>query len=75
MPLGYCLETYSYEDNIYLRGYDDETDELLEAMPKILENEAVLLYDLLSKIFVYDAQKRPSAREMLSHPWFHMDDL
>jgi serine/threonine protein kinase len=62
-------------DNIYLRGYDDETDELLEAMPKILENEAVLLYDLLSKIFVYDAQKRPSAREMLSHPWFHMDDL
>jgi hypothetical protein len=29
----------------------------------------------LSKIFVYNAQKRPSAREMLSHPWFHMDDL
>jgi serine/threonine protein kinase len=62
-------------DNIYLYGYNDETDELLEAMPKISENEAALLYDLLSKIFVYDAQKRPSAGEMLSHPWFHMDDL
>lgn len=62
-------------DNIYLYGYNDETDELLEVMPKISENEAALLYDLLSKIFVYDAQKRPMAREMLSHPWFHMDDL
>lgn len=62
-------------NNSYIDGYSDETDELLEALPKILENEAALLYDLLSKIFVYDAQKRPSAREMLSHPWFHMDDL
>ncbi|RDL42170.1 Uncharacterized protein BP5553_02149 [Venustampulla echinocandica] len=62
-------------DNTYLYGYDDETDALLEAMPKISENEAALLYDLLSKIFVYDPQKRLSAREMLSHPWFHMDGL
>jgi serine/threonine protein kinase len=60
-------------DNSYLYGYNDETDELLESMPKISENEAALLYDLLSKIFVYDAQKRPNAREILSHPWFHMD--
>ncbi|CZR62592.1 uncharacterized protein PAC_12489 [Phialocephala subalpina] len=60
-------------DNTYLHGYDDETDALLEAMPKISENEATLLYDLLSKIIVYDPQKRLSAREMLSHPWFHMD--
>jgi serine/threonine-protein kinase SRPK3 len=60
-------------DNTYLHGYNDETDALLEAMPKISENEAALLYDLLSKIFVYDPQKRVSAREMLSHPWFHMD--
>ncbi|KAE9379499.1 kinase-like protein [Stipitochalara longipes BDJ] len=62
-------------DNVYICGYGDETDELLEAMPKISKNEAALLYDLLSKIFVYDAQKRPSARDMLSHPWFHMDGL
>ncbi|KAG9228373.1 hypothetical protein BJ875DRAFT_500784 [Amylocarpus encephaloides] len=62
-------------DDTYLHGYDDETDALLEAMPKISENEAALLYDLLSKIFVYDPQKRLSAGEMLSHPWFHMDGL
>jgi len=62
-------------NNSYIEGYSDETDELLETLPKISEHEAALLYDLLSKIFVYDAQKRPSAREMLSHPWFHMDDL
>ncbi len=59
-------------DNVYLHGYDDGTGELLEAMPKISETEAALLYDLLSKIFVYDAQKRISAEEVLSHPWFHM---
>lgn len=62
-------------DNIYLYGYDNETDALLEAMPMISENEAALLYDLLSKVFVYDPEKRVSAREMLSHPWFHMDGL
>jgi serine/threonine-protein kinase SRPK3 len=61
-------------DNVYLHGYDDGTDELLEAMPKIPETEAALLCDLLSRIFVYDAQKRISADEMLNHPWFHMDD-
>jgi serine/threonine-protein kinase SRPK3 len=60
-------------DNTYLYGYDDETDALLEAMPKISEDEAALLYDLLSKVFVYDPQKRISAEEMLSHPWFHID--
>jgi serine/threonine protein kinase len=46
--------------------------ELLEALPKIAEHEAALLYDLLSKIFVYDPARRPTAREMLSHPWFHL---
>lgn len=55
-------------NNVYLHGYDDE------AMPKISETEAALLYDLLSKIFVYDPRKRVSAEEMLSHPWFHIDD-
>lgn len=59
-------------DNVYLSGYNDEWDELLEALPKILEHEAALLYDLLSKIFVYDPTRRPTANEMLSHPWFHL---
>ncbi|KAH6854697.1 kinase-like domain-containing protein [Chaetomium sp. MPI-CAGE-AT-0009] len=60
-------------DNVYLHGYDDGTDELLEAMPKIPETEAALLYDLLSKVFVYDPAERITAEEMLSHPWFHID--
>lgn len=60
-------------DNTYIFGYNDESLALLEAMPKIAEREAALLYDLLSKIFVYDPQKRPTASELLNHPWFQMD--
>ncbi|KAJ8131911.1 hypothetical protein O1611_g1711 [Lasiodiplodia mahajangana] len=60
-------------DNTYLFGYNDESDELLKAMPKIEESEATLLYDLLSKIFVYDPTQRLTAKEMLDHPWFHLD--
>ncbi|KAI0910675.1 kinase-like protein [Ustulina deusta] len=60
-------------DNVYLNGYNDMTEGLLEPMPKIAELEATLLYDLLSKIFVYDPKRRPTANEILNHPWFHMD--
>ncbi|WEW58184.1 hypothetical protein PRK78_003652 [Emydomyces testavorans] len=60
-------------DNLYLHGYDREWLTLSEGIPKIPEHEADLLYDLLSRIFVYDPERRPSAREVLSHPWFHMD--
>lgn len=59
-------------DNVYLHGYDDETDELLEALPKITKHEANLLYDLLSKIFVYDPLERITAVEILNHPWFRI---
>lgn len=63
MLLGYCLKlTATKIDNNYLHDYDDETDELLEAMPRISENEAALLHNLLSKISVYDPQKRLNAR-------------
>ena len=58
-------------DNVYIYGFDDESDAMLDAMPKIAEHEAALLYDLLSKIFVYDAKQRPTAKEILDHPWFH----
>ena len=60
--------------DVYLHGYDDESDNLLEALPKIPEEEAALLYDLLSKIFVYDPSERVSVKELVDHPWFHMDD-
>ncbi|KAK3371934.1 kinase-like domain-containing protein [Podospora didyma] len=60
-------------DNIYLGGYNIEWRSLLNAMPKIPEHEADLLFDLLSKIFVYDPETRLTAREVLSRPWFQMD--
>jgi serine/threonine protein kinase len=44
-------------------------------MPKISENKAALLYNLLSKIFIFNPQKRLSARKMLSHPWFYINGL
>jgi serine/threonine protein kinase len=61
-------------DNVFLHGYDDETDELLAAMPKISKHEAALLYNLLSKIFVYDPADRITAAEMLRHPWFSINN-
>ena len=60
-------------DDVYLSGYNDEWDTVLEVLPKIPEDEAALLYDLLSKIFVLDPNKRLTAEEMLWHPWFHLD--
>ncbi|KAF1841475.1 kinase domain-containing protein [Cucurbitaria berberidis CBS 394.84] len=60
-------------DNVYLSGYNNEWGRRLKALPKIPEHEAALLDDLLSKIFVYDPTKRPTATEMLNHPWFHLD--
>lgn len=60
-------------DNVYLTGYNNEEEGLLEPMPRIDDHEASLLYDLLSKIFVYDPKRRPMANEILNHPWFHMD--
>jgi len=61
--------------HVYLSRYNDEWDELLEALPKIPEAEAALFCDLLSKVFVYEPTRRPTAMEMLSHPWFHLDEL
>lgn len=61
-------------NGVYLSGYDDVVEAILEGLPKIPKREVDLLYDLLSKIFVYDSKARPSASEILAHPWFHMDE-
>ncbi|KAK0108045.1 hypothetical protein ONS95_002870 [Cadophora gregata] len=58
----------------YLHGYDNESDNLLAPLPKISDHEAALLYDLLSQIFVYEPIERVKEKELLDHPWFHMDD-
>lgn len=59
-------------DDAYLTGFDDTWPALRESLPKIPEQEAALLYDLLSTIFVYDPAKRPSAEQLLEHPYFHL---
>lgn len=56
-----------------LTGYNDQWQTLRRALPSISEDEAALLYDLLSKIFVLEPTSRPTARELLDHPWFHLD--
>ena len=60
-------------DDGYLAGYDDDWDMVLEALPKIPDDEAALLYDLLSRIFVYDPEKRAAASELLEYPWFYLE--
>jgi len=60
-------------DNVYLYGHNRESVALVEVLPRISEHEAGLLYDLLSKIFVYDPKRRPTAKEVLSHPWFQLE--
>lgn len=60
-------------DNNYLSS-DDDWPSTLPLLPKISTDEAALLYGLLTKIFVYDPTRRITAREMLDHPWFHLDD-
>ncbi|KLP16116.1 dis1-suppressing protein kinase dsk1 [Fusarium fujikuroi] len=61
-------------DNVYLGAYSDKVDKIIESLPKIPTHEADLLYDLISKIFVYEPVQRVSAKDILAHPWFHLDD-
>lgn len=61
------------DDVGYLSGYNDRWDTLLALLPKIPDREAALLYDLLLTIFVYDPARRPTAKELLEHPYFHLD--
>ncbi|KAM3431568.1 hypothetical protein NHJ13734_007259 [Beauveria thailandica] len=62
-------------DGASLGGYDDNWPLVLASLPKIPDHEAALLLDLLTAIFVYDPKKRPTAEELLEHPWFHLDRL
>lgn len=59
--------------DVFLSGYCDEVDSVIKSLPKISSHEADLLYDLLSRIFVYEPSERPSMQDILGHPWFHMD--
>jgi serine/threonine-protein kinase SRPK3 len=57
-------------DGDFLVYYTGKTEETLKAFPNISEEEALLLLDLLSKIFVYDPKDRTLAKELVAHPWF-----
>ncbi|KAH7259489.1 kinase-like domain-containing protein [Fusarium redolens] len=61
-------------DDVYLGAYSDKVDKIIESLPKISTQEVELLYDLISKNFVYEPAQRVSARDILAHPWFHIDD-
>lgn len=50
--------------------YEDEESPFWGAFPLITDEEAKLLGDLLSRIFVYDPSRRPNIEEVLKHPWF-----
>ena len=60
-------------DNTYVNSYDEEEGGLIQAMPTIDPDEATLLCDLLSQIFVYEPEKRIKAEQILQHPWFRFD--
>ncbi|RYP90065.1 hypothetical protein DL770_003804 [Monosporascus sp. CRB-9-2] len=64
-PTAICI------DGSYFTAYSDETYGMLEAFPRIAESEALLLVDLLSKIFTYGPAKRIKAEELATQPWFH----
>lgn len=38
--------------------------------PEIDDNEEESVIDMLTRILKYEQEKRPSAKELLSHPWF-----
>ncbi|ATY60334.1 kinase domain-containing [Cordyceps militaris] len=61
------------DDVGYLSGYNRRWNTLLALLPKIPDREAALLYDLMLTIFVYDPARRPTAKELLEHPYFHLD--
>lgn len=64
-PTAVCI------DGDYHDSYNDEMEDARRgAFPRIRDEEASLLLDLLSRIFVYDAAGRPSLEEIAAHPWF-----
>lgn len=57
-------------DGVHYIFYEDETSPFWGVFPLITHDEAELLGDLLSRIFVYDPSRRPNIQEVLEHSWF-----
>jgi serine/threonine protein kinase len=62
------LQPYS-DDEPYIH---DSLDKLFEEnrSPEIGDEESKILLQLMRQIFEYDPQLRPTAEELLKHPWF-----
>jgi serine/threonine protein kinase len=62
------LQPYS-DDEPYIH---DSLDKLFEEnrSPEIGEEESKILLALMRQIFEYDPQLRPTAEDLLKHPWF-----
>lgn len=68
-PTAVCI------DGEYHTSYGDEMEIAFRgAFPRIRYEEALLLLDLFTRIFVYDAASRPSLEEIAAHPWFRFHD-
>lgn len=57
-------------DGTYYIFYEDEMSPFWGAFPLITNDEAELLGDLLSRIFVYEPLRRLDIQEILGHSWF-----
>ncbi|KAK7228273.1 hypothetical protein V2G26_000443 [Clonostachys chloroleuca] len=55
---------------VFLNGYSNEVDEIIEMLPKISKHESDMLLDLLSTIFRFEPDERPNTNDLLTHPWF-----
>jgi serine/threonine protein kinase len=54
------------------KWYGPDLDKLFEEnrSPEIGDEESKILLQLMRQIFEYDPQLRPTAEELLKHPWF-----
>lgn len=65
-----------YEGKLEVEGQGQYVDSALEQRfaavrhPDIDEEEATVICQLIRRILAYDPAERPSAEELLKHPWF-----
>lgn len=56
----------------YMTSYSSDQKSFHGAFPQIRREEAELLLDLFTRIFVYDPSSRMTAEEVSKYPWFRL---